>query len=52
MTKRDLSAVLHHSTRWIEKQMSLGMPHHKWGGRNAKALFRRSEVEAWLEEAT
>jgi hypothetical protein len=46
MSKRDL-ANLGRSTRWVELMVRDGMPSQMIGGRRA---FRRSEVEAWIEE--
>lgn len=47
LTKRQLAAHLNYSTRWVEQQVKVGMPHERWGGR---LRFQVSAVEAWLKE--
>lgn len=45
LTKRQLSAHLHMSVRWIEMQVRKGMPVARFGSR---PRFRVTAVEAWL----
>lgn len=47
VTKRRLAKHLEVTTRWIEMQQRLGLPHLHMGGMNR---YRISEVEAWLRE--
>ena len=45
LTKREIAHYLGFSVRWVEKQMHLGMPSRRMGGR---ARFRVADVEGWL----
>lgn len=46
LSKQQLGGILGYSTRWVELRMNEGMPFHRLG---ARARFRLSEVEGWLE---
>lgn len=45
LSKTDVAGYFGFSVRWVEKQMQLGMPHVRIGGR---ARFRVADAEAWL----
>jgi hypothetical protein len=45
VTKQQIAAHLHVTTRWIESQQRLGLPHMHMLGINR---YRVTEVEAWL----
>jgi hypothetical protein len=47
LTKQQLAAHLQVTSRWIESQQPLGLPHLRMGGVNRYVV---SEVEAWLRE--
>jgi excisionase family DNA binding protein len=38
------------SRRTLETRMCEGLPHYRPGGENGKVLFRRSQLDAWMEQ--
>ena len=47
VTKRQIAEHFHVTTRWIESQQRLGLPHMHMLGINR---YHVTEVEAWLRE--
>ncbi|MEU4486596.1 MULTISPECIES: helix-turn-helix domain-containing protein [Streptomyces] len=52
MDTSEVAAMLNMSTSWMYKEAAkLGLRGYKLGrGRNAKVLYKRSEVFRWLEQ--
>ncbi|MFE6227795.1 helix-turn-helix domain-containing protein [Streptomyces sp. NPDC057854] len=52
MDTAEVAAMLNMSTSWVYREASkLGLKGYKLGrGRNAKVLYKRSEIFKWLEQ--
>ncbi|MCX4850722.1 helix-turn-helix domain-containing protein [Streptomyces sp. NBC_00893] len=52
LTPSEVAAMLNMSTSWVYREASkLGLKGYKLGrGRNAKVLYKRTEIFKWLEQ--